>query len=135
MDGRFTDDMRSASAQRLELTRTYPRPILVLDAPLSALDRAMEDAVVCALPGGCDTPCADGMFSQGEWQFLPIARDAADPAVLLPDEITADLDAETEVRVLEALRCASEGRTVLSISRRIYESLDGRTIEIKPQSG
>ena len=56
---------------------------------------------------------------------------AADPAVLLLDEITANLDAETEARVLEALRRASEGRTVLSVSHRIYENLGGRTVEIK----
>ena len=90
------------------------------------------DEVIRALPGGYDTPCADGLFSQGEWQLLSIARAAAaDPAVLLLDEITASLDAETEARVLEALRRASEGRTVLSISHRIYESLGGRTIKIR----
>ena len=89
------------------------------------------DEVIRALPNGYDTPCADGLFSQGEWQLLSIARAAAaDPAVLLLDEITANLDAETEARVLEALRRASEGRTVLSISHRIYESLGGRTIRI-----
>lgn len=53
--------------------------------------------------------------------------------MLLPDEITADLDAETESRVLEALRHASRGRTVLSISHRVYESLGGRTVELLPQ--
>jgi len=53
--------------------------------------------------------------------------------VLLLDEITANLDAETEVRVREALRQASRGRTVLSVSHRIYESLGGRTVEIRPQ--
>lgn len=56
------------------------------------------------------------------------------PAVLLLDEITANLDAETEARVLEALRRASEGRTVLSISHRIYENLGGRTVEIKDRT-
>ena len=55
----------------------------------------------------------------------------ADPAVLLLDEITANLDAETEARVLEALRRASAGRTVLSVSHRVYENLGGRTIEIR----
>ena len=55
---------------------------------------------------------------------------AADPAVLLLDEITANLDAETESRVLEALRQASLGRTVLSVSHRMYESLGGRIVEI-----
>lgn len=92
----------------------------------------MDDAIR-ALPDGYNTICIDGMFSQGEWQLLSIARAAtANPAVLLLDEITANLDAETETRVLEALRRASEGRTVLSISHRIYENLGGRTVEIKP---
>ena len=92
------------------------------------------DAAIQTLPDGYDTVCTDGMFSQGEWQLLSIARAAAaDPAVLLLDEITANLDAETEARVLEALRRASEGRTVLSVSHRIYENLGGRTVEIKAQ--
>ena len=92
------------------------------------------NAAIQTLPDGYDTVCTDGMFSQGEWQLLSIARAAAaDPAVLLLDEITANLDAETEARVLEALRRASEGRTVLSVSHRIYENLGGRTVEIKAQ--
>ena len=90
------------------------------------------DAAIRALPEGYDTVCTEGIFSQGEWQLLSIARAAAaDPAVLLLDEITANLDAETEARVLEALRRASAGRTVLSVSHRVYENLGGRTIEIR----
>lgn len=90
------------------------------------------DGAIRALPEGYDTECTDGMFSQGEWQLLSIARAvAANPAVLLLDEITANLDAETEAHVLNALRRASRGRTVLSISHRIYENLGGRTVEIK----
>ena len=93
------------------------------------------DGAVQTLPQGYGTPCTDGMFSQGEWQLLSIARAvAADPAVLLLDEITANLDAETEARVLEALRRASAGRTVLSVSHRIYEDLGGRTVEIKTRT-
>ncbi len=90
------------------------------------------DETIQSLPDGYATICTEGMFSQGEWQLLSIARAAAaNPAVLLLDEITANLDAETEARVLNALRRASEGRTVLSISHRIYENLGGRTVEIK----
>ena len=90
------------------------------------------DAAIRALPEGYDTVCTEGIFSQGEWQLLSIARAAAaDPAVLLLDEITANLDAETEARVLEALRRASAGRTVLSVSHRVYENFGGRTIEIR----
>ena len=100
----------------------------------SAARLAGIDAAIASLPEGYDTVCTDGMFSQGEWQLLSIARAAAaDPAVLLLDEITANLDAETETRVLDALRRASEGRTVLSVSHRVYENLGGRTIEIRPQ--
>ena len=102
----------------------------------NAAQLAGLDEVIRALPNGYDTLCADGLFSQGEWQLLSIARAAAaNPAVLLLDEITANLDAETEARVLDALRRASKGRTVLSISHRIYESLGGRTIEIKALEG
>lgn len=90
------------------------------------------DAAIRALPEGYDTVCTEGIFSQGEWQLLSIARAAAaDPAVLLLDEITANLDAETEARVLKALRRASAGRTVLSVSHRVYENPGGRTIEIR----
>lgn len=90
------------------------------------------DEAIQALPEGYDTVCTDGMFSQGERQLLSIARAAAaDPAVLLLDEITANLDAETEARVLAALHRASAGRTVLSVSHRVYENLGGRTIEIR----
>ena len=97
-------------------------------ARLAGIDTAIE-----SLPEGYGTACTDGLFSQGERQLLSIARAAAaDPAVLLLDEITANLDAETEARVLEALRRASEGRTVLSVSHRVHESLGGRTIEIRP---
>ena len=99
-------------------------------AKLAGIDDAIQ-----ALPEGYDTVCTDGMFSQGEWQLLSIARAAAaDPAVLLLDEITANLDAETEERVLEALRQASRGRTVLSVSHRVYESLGGRTVEIEART-
>lgn len=112
---------------------TLGDPSISRDMAQNAAQLAGLDSVIRTFPDGYDTPCSDGMFSQGEWQLLSIARAAAaDPAVLLLDEITANLDADTEARVLDALRRASVGRTVLSISHRVYESLGGRTIEIKP---
>ena len=111
---------------------TLGDPQITEEMVKNAAKLAGIDAAIAAMPGGYDTVCSEGMFSQGEWQLLSIARAAAaDPAVLLLDEITANLDAETEARVLEALRRASEGRTVLSVSHRIYENLGGRTVEIK----
>lgn len=112
---------------------TLSDPAITEKMAQNAAKLAGMDDAIRALPDGYNTICIDGMFSQGEWQLLSIARAAAaNPAVLLLDEITANLDAETEARVLEALRRASEGRTVLSISHRIYENLGGRTVEIKP---
>ena len=115
---------------------TLGDPQITEEMAKNAARLAGIEAAVQSLPEGYDTVCTEGMFSQGEWQLLSIARAAAaDPAVLLLDEITANLDAETEARVLEALCRASEGRTVLSVSHRIYESLGGRTIEIKTPCG
>lgn len=112
---------------------TLSDPTITEEMEQNAAKLAGMDDAIRALPDGYNAICTDGMFSQGEWQLLSIARAvAANPAVLLLDEITANLDAETEARVLEALRRASEGRTVLSISHRIYENLGGRTVEIKP---
>ena len=111
---------------------TLGDPQITAEMAKNAAQLAGIDTAIRALPAGYDTVCSEGMFSQGEWQLLSIARAAAaDPAVLLLDEITANLDAETEARVLNALRRASEGRTVLSVSHRIYENLGGRTVEIK----
>lgn len=115
---------------------TLGDPRITRDMARKAARLAGLDAAICAFPDGYDTRCTDGMFSQGEWQLLSIARAAAaDLAVLLLDEITANLDAQTEARVLEALRRASAGRTVISISHRIYEQLGGRMIEIRALDG
>lgn len=76
---------------------------------------------IMSLDHGYDTLCKPEIFSQGQWQLLSIARAVAgEPKILLLDEITANLDAETEGMVLCALKYASEGRTVISISHRVY---------------
>lgn len=69
---------------------------------------------------GYDTQCTQELFSQGQWQLLSIARaTAANPELLLLDEITANLDVNTERDVLTALKGVSENRTVISISHRV----------------
>ena len=69
---------------------------------------------------GYDTQCTQEVFSQGQWQLLSIARaTAANPELLLLDEITANLDANTERDVRTALKGVSENRTVISISHRV----------------
>lgn len=84
-------------------------------ATIAGLDTTIEQ-----LGKGYDTLCTSEIFSQGQWQLLSIARAAvAKPKLLLLDEITANLDAQTEEEVLQALKRASEGRTVISISHRV----------------
>lgn len=87
--------------------------------------------VITEFPQGYDTPCTSSLFSQGQWQLLSIARAIAmEPPILLLDEITANLDSDTEQTVLAALQRASEKRTVLSISHRLYLQNGGRLIHI-----
>ena len=94
-------------------------------ASLTGLQDTIE-----ALPDGCDTICTPELFSQGQWQLLSIARAAvASPRLLLLDEITANLDAETEKEVLQALKRVSGERTVISISHRTSAEM-GRVIPI-----
>lgn len=94
-------------------------------ARVAGLDTTIEQ-----LGKGYDTLCTSEIFSQGQWQLLSIARAAvAKPKLLLLDEITANLDAQTEEEVLQALKRASEGRTVISISHRVNAET-GRIIDI-----
>ena len=94
-------------------------------AELTGLSEAIE-----SLEKGYDTVCTPELFSQGQWQLLSIARAAAaEPRLLLLDEITANLDAETEKEVLDALKRVSENRTVISISHRTSAKM-GRILQI-----
>ena len=112
--------------------------ITLFDKSISknAIEKAVELAglsqAIAALPQGLDTICTAGLFSQGQWQLLSIARAAvADPRILLLDEITANLDADTENTVLSALKRISADRTVISISHRTGAQT-GRVISIEP---
>ena len=94
-------------------------------AELTGLKDAIED-----LKNGYDTYCTPEIFSQGQWQLLSIARAAvAEPRMLLFDEITANLDVETEKEVLKALKRVAGDRTVISISHRTSAEL-GQVITI-----
>lgn len=87
---------------------------------------------ILELEQGYDTPADQAAFSQGQFQLLSIARAVvAEPNILLLDEITANLDSETERRILNALERACKGRTVLSISHRLHQSThSSRLIQI-----
>ena len=88
--------------------------------------------MISTLPEGYDTTCDRSMFSQGQLQLLAIARAvAADPSVLLLDEITANLDSETEKEVMNALQAASRDRTVISISHRLFIGDESRRVTMQ----
>ena len=87
-----------------------------------------------SLENGYDTWCAPEIFSQGQWQLLSIARAAvSEPDILLLDEITANLDAETENAVLSALKRVAKDRTVISISHRTSAEF-GKSIVVPSKS-
>ena len=104
---------------------TIPEEQLRGVAELTGLSQTIDD-----LPQGFDTICTPELFSQGQWQLLSIARAAVtSPELLLLDEITANLDAETEQTVLRALKAVSENRTVISISHRTSAEM-GKVVQI-----
>lgn len=91
-----------------------------MDEVVNAARLAGLHNTIISFDKGYDTPCTQEIFSQGQWQLLSIARaTAANPQLLLLDEITANLDADTEREVLKALKNVSENRTVISISHRV----------------
>jgi thiol reductant ABC exporter CydD subunit len=88
---------------------------------VDALEAAGLTVVVRRLPRGADTVLGDGGagLSAGERQRLALARAfVRDAPLLVLDEPTASLDAETEAEVLEAVRRLTEGRTALVVAHR-----------------
>lgn len=90
------------------------------DALWSALEEAAARSFVANLPGGLDfrlDECGRNL-SGGQRQQLEIARALLkDPAVLVLDEATSSLDAQTERRVLAAIR--RRGCTCLTVAHRL----------------
>ncbi|HET6182303.1 MAG TPA: thiol reductant ABC exporter subunit CydC [Acetobacteraceae bacterium] len=95
----------------------------------AALDAAQIADTVRTLPDGLDTWVGEGgtRFSGGQGRRLALARTLLSPApLLILDEPTAGLDAETERAFLATLNEAAAGRTVLLIAHRLtgVERLD-----------
>jgi ATP-binding cassette subfamily B protein len=80
------------------------------------------DDWVRSLPERLDTLVRErgGRFSAGERQLIALSRALlVDPAVIVLDEATANLDPETEARVERALATLLEGRTAIVIAHRL----------------
>jgi putative ABC transport system ATP-binding protein len=90
------------------------------------VDTAFEElglgAWVASLPEGVETPAGERgeALSVGERQLVALARaQIAAPGLLILDEATSAVDPGTELRISEALRRLSEGRTVVTIAHRL----------------
>ena len=91
------------------------------DIEAAARDAA-ADEFICALPDGYDTivGAMGNRLSGGQRQRIAIARAILkDAPILLLDEATAALDAESEQQVQTALQKLQAGRTTLVVAHRL----------------
>lgn len=91
-----------------------------------AIVKALEDVgatkILSHLPQGIDEPVIEkgSTLSAGERQLISFARALAfDPAILILDEATANIDTETEALIQSALEVLKKGRTTFIIAHRL----------------
>ena len=80
------------------------------------------DDFISRLPGGYHEPVTErgSTLSAGQRQLLSFARTLAyNPAILVMDEATANIDTETELLIQEALEKLMQGRTTIMVAHRL----------------
>ncbi|RPF50125.1 ABC transporter ATP-binding protein [Aquisalibacillus elongatus] len=101
---------------------TMNDPAISREQAIQALKAVGADQFIEKLPNQYDEPVKEkgNEFSQGQRQLLSFARALAfDPAILILDEATANIDTETERVIQNALNVLKEGRTTLVIAHRL----------------
>ncbi len=89
---------------------------------VAAAQAAHADHFIRTLPQGYDTVLNEeaSNISQGQKQLLTIARAfLADPAILILDEATSNIDTRTEILIQEAMTSLMKGRTSFVIAHRL----------------
>lgn len=101
---------------------TLNDPAITREKAIAALKAVGADQFIEKLPKQYDEPVGENgsQFSTGQRQLLSFARALAfDPAILILDEATANIDTETEGMIQEAMNILAEGRTMLVIAHRL----------------
>ena len=109
----------------------YGREAASEDEIVHAAQAAQADHFIRTLPEGYDTILNEeaSNISQGQKQLLTIARAVlADPAILILDEATSNVDSRTEVLIQQAMATLMHGRTSFVIAHRLSTIRDAETI-------
>lgn len=112
---------------------TMNDPAITRSDAIAALEAVGADRFIQKLPDNYDEKVTEGgtTFSLGERQLISFARALAfDPAILILDEATANIDTETEGIIQNALEVLKEGRTTLIIAHRLSTIQQADTIYV-----
>lgn len=124
----------------------YGKPDATMDEVIAAAKEAQLHDFIMTLPKQYDTPIENGQanFSTGQKQLLSIARTIlVDPAFLILDEATSNVDTVTEEKIQKAMDNVIAGRTSFVIAHRLKTILnsdkivvlkDGQVIEEGPHA-
>ena len=129
---------RGAIRENIAMGRSAPGSILT-DAEIEdAARRARADEFIRRLPGGYDALVGEqgATLSGGQRQRLAIARAILrDPAILILDEATSMIDADSEARIAAALTDFSAGRTCLIVAHRLSTVVGADLIVVMEHGG
>ncbi|GAA0371158.1 ABC transporter ATP-binding protein [Bacillus horti] len=97
-------------------------PRISREQVMKALKEVGADSFIESLPQGYDEPVIEkgSTLSAGQRQLISFARALAfNPAILILDEATANIDSETEALIQDALEVLKKGRTTFIIAHRL----------------